>query len=112
MELQEFEVTNDHLKLLRAAYVSWDDCEFGAPEINPKRPYGNSDVVNDIAEILEIESDTKDSWGDDAFSEEVEERLRKLHKETQTALQIALVTGKFEAGVYVAPAWSVAWRKR
>jgi hypothetical protein len=48
----EFTVTEDHLKLLRRAYIGWDDCEFGAPGIDPKRPYGNSDVIGDIAEIL------------------------------------------------------------
>ena len=32
--------------------VQWRDCEYGAPEINPKRPYGNSSVELDICEIL------------------------------------------------------------
>lgn len=112
MALQEFEVTEEHLQLLRATYVGWDDCEFGAPAIDPKRPYGNSDVIGDIAEILEIRPDIRESWGDDAFSEEIEDRLRRLHKETQTVLQIALATGRFEVGVYVAPEYSVAWVKK
>ncbi len=48
-----FTVTADHLKLLRAAYVDWDACEFGAPAIDSKRPYGNGGVVRDIANIVE-----------------------------------------------------------
>lgn len=44
--------TKDHLKLLKAAYWSWDDCEFGAASMDPKRPYGNSNVLNDLAELL------------------------------------------------------------
>jgi hypothetical protein len=33
-------------------YITWDDCEFGAPACDCKRPYGNSDVYGDMAEIL------------------------------------------------------------
>lgn len=50
-----FELTRDHLKLLRNAYVGWHDCETGAPRIDPKRPYGNQRVALDVAEILGIE---------------------------------------------------------
>ena len=47
-----FEVTENHLKLLRMMYVEWNDGEFGAPTISCKRPFGNSDVIQDVAEIL------------------------------------------------------------
>jgi len=40
----KFELKQVHLDLFKEMYVDWDDCEFGAPAINPKRPYGNSDV--------------------------------------------------------------------
>src|SRR5215510_593730 len=49
--VERFTVTDDHLRLLRRAYVFWDETEFGAPGINAKRPYGNSDVYGDIVEI-------------------------------------------------------------
>src|SRR6266568_5645220 len=43
--VSEFTVTEDHLKLLRHAYLYWEYGEgYGAPAIDPKRPYGNSDV--------------------------------------------------------------------
>jgi hypothetical protein len=36
---REFTVTEEHLKLLRRAYVAWDFGEgYGAPAINPKKP--------------------------------------------------------------------------
>ena len=35
-----FTVTDDHLKLLRNAYIGWDDCEFGAPAIDCNVPTG------------------------------------------------------------------------
>lgn len=95
----EFTVTEDHLKLIRAMYVDWQDMEFGAPAIDPKRPYGNSDVTGDIAEILgepvPVDDDAVEDWFDAN-----DERLTQLHRETQTALQIVLTTGTFETGTY------------
>lgn len=41
-----------HLVLLRRSFWDWNDYEFGAPSMDPKRPYGNSDVENDLAELL------------------------------------------------------------
>jgi hypothetical protein len=104
----EFTVTEDHLKLLRRAFVSWDDCEFGAPGVNPKRPYGNSDVIDDIAEILGIDA-AKDEDG--YFPDDLDEKLASLHRETQTALQIALATGEFRAGRYVCDKHDINWRR-
>jgi hypothetical protein len=51
---KQFTVTDEHLRRLRRAYVWWDDIEFGAPGSDPKRPYGNSNVYGDIAEILNV----------------------------------------------------------
>jgi hypothetical protein len=88
-----FTLTEDHLKLLRKMYVGWYDCEYGAPEIDPKRPYGNSWVAGDIHEIL---------FGNcpEDLDDELEDKYYNLHRETETALQIVLGTGKFEAGTY------------
>jgi hypothetical protein len=50
-----FTVSDEHLRLLRRAYVSWDETEFGAPEIDCKRPYGNSDMLHaETAVALQI----------------------------------------------------------
>ncbi len=76
-------------------WVGWNLCEFGAPEIDPKRPYGNSDVIGDIHEIL---TGTYSSWED--IPEELEEKYNKLHKETETALEIVLHTRSFVVGRY------------
>ncbi len=106
----EFTVTEYHLKLLRRAYVGWDDCEFGAPAIDCKRPYGNSDVIGDIAEILgtpgsgEIDDESGDIPDEDAA------RFTRLHGETATVLQIALATGEFRTGRYVSDKYSANWR--
>lgn len=108
-----FEVKREHLALLKRMCVGWQDCEFGAPEIDPKRPYGNSGVIGDMIEIFGKEVKrgifkvdvcgkeyyvTPDEDSEDM--EELEKILNTLHKETETVLQIALVTGMFKEGKY------------
>lgn len=44
--------TQDHVTLLNASCWDWNECEFGAASMDPKRPYGNSDVLDDLAELL------------------------------------------------------------
>lgn len=89
-----FFLKEEHIKLLKNAYVSWEDCEFGAPTIDCKRPYGNSNVYHDIAEILGYPYDDEDDSVNDY------DKMRRIHEETQTALQIFLYTGRMEAGTY------------
>ena len=105
----EFTVTDEHLKLLRRAYVDWDDCEFGAPAIDCKRPYGNSDVIGDIGEILGYpEEHYQDEDGD--RHETIEANFTQLHAETAIVLQIALATGEFRPGRYVCDKYHANWR--
>jgi hypothetical protein len=112
-----FTVTEDHLKLLRRAWVdSWYESEGvygGAPGINAKKPYGNSWIEHDIAEILDIPREDWD-WAnaDENPPVEVGERLMRLHVETMVALQIVLATGEFRPGAYARDAaGSIGWRR-
>lgn len=93
MSSNTFKLTDKHIKLLRNAYVGWEYTETGAPAIDGKRPYGNSDVPGDIIRILfgEIPEEAQESLYDYAM---------QLHKETKTALQIILCTGQFVPGLY------------
>jgi hypothetical protein len=93
-----FTVTPEHLTLARAMRVRWDGCEYGAPAIDCKRPYGNSDVESDIRRILGLEEDV-----DPAVP-------YLLHRDMETVLQIALRAGRFEAGEYVADRYRANWR--
>ncbi len=104
--MKNFTLTKDHIKLIRKMWVSWDDCEYGAPQIDPKRPYGNSDVVTDIYEILT----GKELDDDKVLTETVCEKYDKLHSETETALQIILSTGKFKPGNYVSSDYNNDWK--
>ena len=58
-----FILTYQHLNLMGNMHVGWQSCETGAPEIDPKRPYGNSDVAEDIANILGVNLD-EDEFGE------------------------------------------------
>lgn len=50
----EFEITEDHRKLAARINVVWfPEMEWGAVEFGDcKRPFGNSDMPRDVAEIL------------------------------------------------------------
>lgn len=97
----EFELTEAHVTLLRRAYVRWEDCEFGAPAIDCKRPYGNGDALTDIAKLLHPEFRSMREGAQMDWMEDNEARLRAVHEETETALQIVLVTGQMQPGRYV-----------
>lgn len=105
MKVQKFTLTKDHVKLLRRFQVGWQDCETGAPEIDPKRPYGNSDVETDMHEIL-TGKDQPDGCPDGK-----REGYLKFHRELENALQIVLVTGSFKPGNYEADEYSSNWRR-
>ena len=118
--MMKFEVKPEHLKLMAHFNVGWQNAEFGAPEIDPKRPYGNSDVYQDMIEALGLKELKKGVYEFELFGEKwllkgeginylyldgkdearLLEKLDKLHKETETALKACLSAQKFEAGLY------------
>jgi hypothetical protein len=100
--MRKFRLTEDHIKLLRNMYVGWSYSETGAPEIDPKRPYGNSDVPGDIHYIL--------TGKYEQISDDLCDAYYELHSKTETALQIVLRTGKFEPGVYECSPYTSDWK--
>jgi hypothetical protein len=105
MTQQTFLLKPEHIKLLEKAYIGWDKTEFGAPAIDPKRPYGNSSVIEDIAEILDWQVDP--STG---LTKEQDDYAYQLHKETQTALQIIVQHFKVPWGTYVSDDYGFRWK--
>lgn len=89
-----FTLTHGHLTLLRNANVMWVPSMRGGPAIDPKRPYGGSDMAKDVASLLEW------TWDGDEMSDAMVERAERLHSETALALQICLSMGQFKAGRY------------
>ena len=98
--LKIFELKKEHLDLLKETNIEWNTCEYGAPAIDPKRPYGNSDVDEDIANIIKFPK--KGNWDkeEEMWNEKTQEILANLHKETQIALQIILHCQTFKLGKY------------
>lgn len=110
----QFEITEQHIKLIENMYFEFYDwVEFGAPGVDPKRPYGNSDVYNDMAEILSITPAyvDEDDPTDIEFSDDQYALMDRLHKETAQALQIIVRTKSFEPGTYEAEEYSDNWRR-
>jgi len=104
LKAEIFTLTDEHLKLLRAMCIGWQDCEYGAPEVDPKRPYGNSSVEPDIHEILTGETDYE-------LTDAQRGRYAALHRETEKALQIVLSTGEFEPGRFRREPYSSKWAR-
>jgi hypothetical protein len=93
-----FTVTAEHIALLPRLCFGWQDCEYGAPEVDPKRPYGNSDVQRDIAKILGWPL-VKTRGGDD-LSPEQSERADAIHREMATVLSILCACNGVQPGRY------------
>lgn len=94
--MKTFTLTPEHVALLRHLTV------YGGPEgpeIDARRPYGNSDHLADICRIL--------GWtkaGDDGhapcWSSQQRAAARRLHNQMATALECVLRGGSFEAGEF------------
>jgi hypothetical protein len=96
----EFTVKEEHLKLLKNMNVGWQEVENGAPEIDPKRPYGDGDLVESIGKILGIKPiETEDE--EKIYPAEQALAFRKLHLETRLVLEICLETASFKIGDYM-----------
>ncbi len=97
--MKTFELKEEHLKLLARANWQWQDCEFGAPEMDPKRPYGNSSVIQDIAEILGEEEELCPNCHE-PLKDVDDDNFRNLHGELTIALQLIFNQRTFIPGVY------------
>jgi hypothetical protein len=84
-QTETFTMTESHLKLTRQMWLQWQSDEFGAPEVDPKRPYGNSFVEGDVADILGWERLGEEEG---FLSPEQEREAQRLHRETLTVLEI------------------------
>lgn len=113
MEKIQFEIQEHHILLAKRFYVSWEDAEFGAPCIDPKRPYGNSAVLQDISEILGKAGETCPHCGellDDSSDANAE--YEKIHEEMETVLQILLDNAHkgIKVGVYHKEEYGGIWK--
>ena len=76
-----FVIREEHIMLLNRLYINSNG------EIDPKRPFGNSDITSDICEILSWDKET-------AYSLD-------LLNELPLVLQICLCNLSFSTGIYI-----------
>lgn len=80
-----FEITPQHIALLRQARLSWEGAERGAPMLDPQRPYGRADLLTQLADV---------------FATDDEKALARRHVEMFFALARALRHGVLRPGRY------------
>lgn len=97
----EFELKQIHLDLLKETAIDWNDCEFGAPCVDPKRPYGNSDVEDDIAKIIKLSKKGNWDFEEEMWNENASDYMEDLHKQMQIVLEIVLHCQSFKLGKYI-----------
>jgi hypothetical protein len=100
-----FLVTSKHLALAKRLSIIWYDRENGGPGADIVRPYGNSGLISDIAEIIGYPLPE----GDACFSAAAEHYLEGLHRDMHIVLQIILHTRQVKAGVYKKPSLTDDW---
>lgn len=105
---ETFKITSDHLKLLQQMSVGYDTCTGynPVPEINPKRPYGDSCMYHSMGRILDI----KPKNGME-FSESQLSHFDNLQEQTAVALSICMARQKFEEGFYGRVGYGNDWKK-
>lgn len=97
----EFEVTENHLKLVRHSNIQWvflkESYCAGYFYQDFYRPYGNSDWIENIAEILGINPDIDDNY----FSDDLIFEIVKYHIDMIVVVQILCQNLSIEVGTYI-----------
>lgn len=113
-ETETFEVTEDHIKLLENVCITWSSMETGAPQVDPKRPYGNSAVVGDMIEILEREDEaTTIENGHPRITDEAHDEMMSLHGDMEQVVSILFdnPASGIEPGKYERERYGGTWTK-
>jgi hypothetical protein len=107
----EFEMTAQHLELLRNARGRWLDYYFTLG-IDPKRPYGDMTYFEiDMADILSIPVQ-RDAAGSPIFSKEQQALFDRLFAELPFSLRVFLKNASLRPGNFCRkPAGWGAWRE-
>lgn len=82
----DFKPKREHIELLKQGYfVFMDNVEFGFCGLDPKKPFGNSDAISDMAEILGYQEYTNGDMSDKKATE-LEGYLLNLYMELPKAI--------------------------
>ncbi len=100
MKVNKFELTLEHIMLARKLNFDWsNEYYLGAPCVNVKCPYQDSDVLMSIAEIIGLVI-FEDEYKEKYLSEEQAKYCEKLHKEMHIAISVMLASADFKPGTY------------
>ncbi len=103
---ETFNLTEAHIKMVCAYNIRWNDNSYdGAPEVDPKRPFGNSDWQDDLCELLEYEPDSEGEFTDEQYRD-----VTKLFESGHIALEIILQTRSFVPGKYEREQYFGDWK--
>ena len=115
-EYERFVIEDIHLKLLKRSYWEYNGMCEGSIGMDVKRPYGNSDPLDDICEELNIKK-VEDTYGNEIYLKEHFEKAQKIHEEMLLVLDIITKTLQVSTGVYLNEnygkkfEYSPKWRK-
>lgn len=105
MRYRTFELREEHLRLLAESWweVDYDGPYWRTTGQDPKRPYGNSDVLGDVAEVVygkDWRGDDDESYAEEILGETRTEWLVQLCDELPDALGVVTQCRTFEPGLY------------
>lgn len=100
-----FLLTREHLALACHLQIVWYGAENGAPGASIVRPYGNSDLVSDVARCIGY----RELEGGERYTTDEERYLEGIHREMHLVVQIILHTGQMKLGMYNLPGLSEDW---
>lgn len=103
-----FDVTEEHLKLLPRLSLAWDE-EYEVPAVDPKRPYGDMTWYTVEMSVHLGEPPEKDTNGRAVMPEAQEQRLMRLHREMQPAMQIFLRSADLAPGEFRQREGAIGW---
>jgi hypothetical protein len=115
MSLIKFEVTEDHIKLIK--HLKWNTLQFPhiTHQVNFNTPFSDGErIVYDIGLILhgydgkEVQPDTEQ---DPLYGEDEINRMKKLYEELPMALDIICFFGEFATGKFKTKSYVRDWKK-
>ena len=87
---REFQLRYIHIKLIKNLKVTYEDCGwFKCPKVDHIRPFGSTDIAQDIRDLLGWEDTLENAY-----------RVTELAKELPTAVAIVLGNGNTVLGTY------------
>lgn len=109
MTLETFTVNSDHIRLLQRLNIIWDNSEavLGVLSIDPKRPYGNTDIYEDISSIVSFPTGLINNEDNEKYSPTEKLHMRALHLEMKIVLQILIDNLSIIPGEYIKT--SIKW---